>query len=142
MATSAIGADFSKSEQGLVLRGPIVAGDYEKLMKYVSVNGLYDTLENPLLLDSPGGSVLEAMKIADFVQRSFMYTIVPSGANCFSSCFILWSSGARRFLAKEGVLGVHRMSLKGKELDVVRTESTLKPLSKGVWTSPASIDTC
>src|SRR3954451_21374983 len=61
-----------------------------------------------LVLDSPGGSVHEAMKVAGEIDALEMHTIVPAGASCQSACAaILFVSGAVRTVEEGGMLGLH-----------------------------------
>jgi hypothetical protein len=44
-------------------------------------------------LDSPGGSVREALLLADGVARTEVPTIVGPGENCISACFLIFAAG-------------------------------------------------
>lgn len=73
-------------------------------------------------LDSPGGNINEAVRIAEIVHGVFG-TAVPAGATCESSCAVIFMAGSRtpeadprgivtdRVLHPTGLLGFHRLKL-------------------------------
>ena len=88
-----------------------------------------------ICLDSPGGNLNEAVRIAKIIHGAFG-TAVPAGARCESSCAVIFMAGSRtpeadprgivadRILHPAGLLGFHRL-----RLDVPRgnyTESTVQ----------------
>jgi hypothetical protein len=81
-AASAGAADIWISDnpkQNLILEGTITSGDYDKLRKLIDENcpGKW-TVQCPhlILLASPGGSLLEAMKIGRLIRKLRLDTIV------------------------------------------------------------------
>ena len=67
-----------------------------------------------LLLDSPGGSVDEAMKISAAMQKTPFHTVVPDGAACASACAsIIFIAGENRTVEPFGVFGQHSCSSGG-----------------------------
>lgn len=81
--------------------GPIEQGDAAKFSKLAT----FDTLE----LDSPGGSVSEALAIAANMDvRGNIRTEVKSGASCASACAMaIFVSGKTRVVRMGGRLGIH-----------------------------------
>lgn len=68
-----------------------------------------------LLLDSPGGSVEEALKIAAVLQSDVVHTVVPAGSVCASACAsILFISAKYHTIQEGGRIGQHSCSLGGK----------------------------
>jgi len=59
-----------------------------------------------LKLSSPGGSVSEAIKIANIVERASLTTGVLDNEYCASSCFLIWVAGPIRDLRAR--LLIHR----------------------------------
>lgn len=89
----------------VVLTGPIVAGDAERLVKTLLTSmypGLSAVLQpqyrgaQTIRLDSPGGSVEEAFKIANLVQALHVRTEVSGGGKCASACFFIFLAGQER----------------------------------------------
>jgi hypothetical protein len=70
-------------------------------------------------LDSPGGDVIEALRISEIIKHYYISTIVPKNKNCISACFFLYLAGANRTAAGTlegkryadiaiGYVGLHR----------------------------------
>lgn len=117
-------ADPGKIECDVQLRGEIVPGDSERLRSVLKTRlpgiGVYKYLN----LESPGGSVVEALAVADVVREALLKTAnrlgpqngsttvwgVSKRANCVSACFLIWAAGVERFLSGDGTsgIGLHR----------------------------------
>src|SRR5881628_107579 len=48
-------------------------------------------------LNSPGGALLEAVKIADVIRYCKIATVVPNGQTCASACFIIFAAGGEKY---------------------------------------------
>jgi len=132
-ARGASAAEFSEQRPGVVwLTGEIQQGDYSKIARFLIANdkNRRSFLLGALFLDSPGGNVAEAMKIAELVNYSFVATVVEKGRLCASSCFIIFAGGVSRKMA--GTLGVHRLSLAKGSTDIRATESAIQPTARNV----------
>jgi len=70
------------------IEGRIVPGDAKKLDALIARSNLSGYI--PLLLDSPGGSYDEAIKIADNI---WLTPVVNKGAECNGACSIIFISG-------------------------------------------------
>jgi hypothetical protein len=115
----------------LLLKGALRSGDSEIFLKVLSV---HHPFVRTVLLWSPGGSVVEAMKIGRMVRKNMLKTWAPTeldanglghlydptsdplsrntrdlcdgeGCNCASACFLIWASGIERY---GSALGLHR----------------------------------
>ena len=75
-----------------------------------------------LLLDSPGGSLIIALDMAEDVLERGLATRVPEGAQCLSACAFVFFAGKERRV--EGKLGVHQVASTSSG-DVGFTQSTL-----------------
>ncbi|MDF2461772.1 MAG: hypothetical protein K0Q43_7 [Ramlibacter sp.] len=131
-----VAANLSADDLGtsVTLSGAIVPGDAERLASHfmstkpiqISTTSSYYPFPNTLYLNSPGGDVLEAVRLAELVRALGLAVAVAPGAkgSCASSCFLIYVSavarsaagidtlraqGARRNL---GALGVHRPYLR------------------------------
>lgn len=99
---------------GITFTGPIIEGDAKRLLTFIQKSN------EPfffLRLNSPGGSVDEAIKVAEVVERANLYTIIKKNSTCASACFLIWLAGSNRgaigvevFDKKEpnGIVGIHR----------------------------------
>jgi hypothetical protein len=64
-----------------------------------------------LMLNSRGGSVVEAEKIAGLIHRNHVEVEVPDGGMCASACFLLFAAGERRWIGGPNVrIGVHSVA--------------------------------
>ena len=121
IALPSLAARISADEAGVVrIEGLIQEGDAERLAtvlgKMVSVGGFQ--------VDSTGGNVLEAMRMASLVEGSRSAVIVRKGGVCASACFFLFISAQERIatgyegkdgknpsasmLSRGSYVGVHR----------------------------------
>ncbi len=126
-------AEIRLSDGRISISGPIAKGDYRKVAAFVidpSYPERLDAFLGAVDLNSPGGDVAEAIKIAGLLDQSFAYTSVRKGGSCASACFLLWSAGVRR--VNSGTLGVHRLSWTSPSTDVRRTESAVIPAAQTV----------
>lgn len=91
----------------IVIEGEIVAGDFDRFRSLVSRSSLPISVS----IDSPGGDLVEAMKIGRLIRESFFSVSAPSDqdsyGSCYSACFLIWVSGIHR-VGGRGRLGVHR----------------------------------
>jgi hypothetical protein len=116
----------------LVFEGKIVAGDYNKLRTFLGTKSNFDKISGGVFLASPGGSVIEALKIGHLIRALDLSTDAPSGTPpgrtkfgesvirpnnlvdprtnylCASACFFVYVAGIYRNLDSVGRLGVHR----------------------------------
>ena len=128
----------------IILEGKIEAGDYDKLLKLIDVNCGYEFKGMPACADgiylaSPGGDVIEAMKIGRLVRKLRLETRVPSDLPpryrqkaeailkdpksnfmCASACFFVFVAGINREGGEGGIyppiLGIHRPYFSDVEL--------------------------
>lgn len=61
-----------------------------------------------LSLDSPGGSLEEAMAMARLVRQKGLSTKVAAGAVCASSCPLLFAGGVSRQVEEDGAIALHQ----------------------------------
>lgn len=118
----ALSADFSdnscKSVDGstcvISMRGIIKSGDYERYRQslysiYVrqALKQIPDKSSTVFLsLDSLGGDLSEAIKIAESLINDNVVTNVEPNASCVSSCVIILAGGVARIV--DGNVGIHR----------------------------------
>jgi hypothetical protein len=93
----------------LLLQGRIVSGDAKRLR--AALHGEQRVVL--LVLNSPGGSVLEAQEIAKLIHASGAPALVPSNAVCASACFMLFAAAKSRLVEPGAMVGVHSASVSG-----------------------------
>jgi hypothetical protein len=113
LATPAAAMDFSvlqaKGGQRVVLAaGEIMPGDARLLAQALALATRGRNGTKQLLLDSPGGTVGDALAMADVMDAERVSTEVPAGAICASACAsVLFVSGKYRAVDKGGALVIH-----------------------------------
>lgn len=124
------GAEFSLADHHYVsetltsatvkVEGKIVSGDYLRLWKLLSAfpgfeHGFWDD-STVLSLNSPGGDFPEGLRIGSLIRQKGVGTRVPEGAECYSSCALIFMHGTvsadgesylNRKLHPSGRLGFH-----------------------------------
>ncbi len=98
----------------LLARGMIMPGDFSQLIGFV------DTMPKArrmalLVVDSPGGLVHEAGKMAVTIRNMGLPVAVARGGVCASACALLFAAAPRRLVGEGARIGVHRASLFGSE---------------------------
>lgn len=131
LAVPAASAEFSLFRSGVQMKGTIVKGDYKKLATFIRDSHFGEFTER-FFLDSNGGDVVEAMKIANLVNKMYGHTVVKTAGNCFSACAVIWAGGVVRTIGEEGRLGLHRISLVSDEPSVSKTEQKIRPVADSV----------
>lgn len=103
------GANNVNAAGALVLSGPIVPGDYDRMLARIAVEPDQYLVENSIILASDGGDVREALKIAKLVKSLFATVYVgPAYGPCVSACFLIYSAANVRFSTGGRLLGIHR----------------------------------
>lgn len=60
-------------------------------------------------LDSPGGSVTDALEMGRLIRDSGLVTSVASGSLCASSCPLVFAGGTERLATATSAIGVHQI---------------------------------
>lgn len=90
-----IAADIGLSNRRtILLTGKIVQGDLNKIIKIIQNNDVIG-----VVLDSKGGDLEEAIKIAQVVKELNLAVIVEKDATCGSACFFIFIAGNNRLAA-------------------------------------------
>lgn len=98
----------------LVARGVIVPGDFIRLIGFVDTVAKAQQMAL-LVVDSPGGVVHEAGKMAVTIHNMGMPVAVAKGGLCASACVMLFAASPRRLVGDGARVGVHRASFFGTE---------------------------
>lgn len=92
-------------EAALRLRGAIAPGDGDRIAAELS--GLRPSV---VTLDSPGGSVADALAIGRAIREIAAQTRLPDDAVCLSACPYAFVGGTTRRIADTARFGVHQHS--------------------------------
>lgn len=88
-----------------------------------------------LQLNSPGGSVIEAVRLGEQIEKSGFMATVQHGDTCASACFLLFISAQFRYMDNSAEILLHRpfishprTDLKGYDADRKLQQATTKAL--------------
>jgi hypothetical protein len=113
----------------IALSGDVVQGDTDAAEALIKAANDSGRLISVVRLDSPGGSLAEAVKFADLVRRAKLPTLVAAGSRCTSACFIVFAAGVEKFASYDAAIGVHGVSDKfGHE--TAQTEEATRAMAR------------
>ena len=124
----ALAADVDMVSRGssriLMITGVIEAGDYRKVVDWIADDGNHEGTfllrSRRVFVDSPGGSVDEAMKLARLFRDIYAKVTVVKG--CSSACFLLYAGAVERLPL--GEIGLHNPYLDARS----SSQLSVKPL--------------
>lgn len=90
----------------LTLTGSIDPGSAGRFADEIAARGEYVSV---VLLDSPGGSVDDALTMGRLIRQRGLSTKVANGGLCASSCPIIFASGTERLAGRDAAIGVHQI---------------------------------
>lgn len=108
----------------LHLTGSIDLGSAARFASEIEARGEY---VETVVLDSPGGSVVDALAIGSLIHEKGLATKVAAGSLCASSCPLIFASGAVRIASAEAAIGVHQIyaaALSGDAQSALRVAGT------------------
>ncbi|WGD52912.1 ATP-dependent Clp protease proteolytic subunit [Bradyrhizobium sp. CB1650] len=109
----------------ILLNGEIVEGDSEALKAAIKTANDVGKLVSGIRLNSPGGNLLEGLKLADAVRFAKVATNVAGSATCASACFLVYAAGATKFANYTARVGIHGASDKQGEETVASGAATV-----------------
>jgi hypothetical protein len=86
----------------IVATGPIELGSSEALLDVLNKNPGYTLIQ----LESPGGYVIEGMRMAQLVSERHLDTVTLT--RCASACTLVMVTGQERYLGPNARMGFHR----------------------------------
>jgi hypothetical protein len=89
----------------VLLEGTIQAGDAERIQKQLSA---LEPMPEGVFLNSPGGSVRDALVLGRALRQMGMTTALRSGDICYSACPYLLAAGTSRTIPEDASVGVHQ----------------------------------
>jgi ATP-dependent protease ClpP protease subunit len=94
------------------ISGNIAPGVIDALRASIKAANDAGKLVTSLRLNSEGGSLLEAVRVADWVRSAKISTNVGQGAICASACFLIFAAGETKYANISARIGVHAASEK------------------------------
>jgi hypothetical protein len=122
-----------RGHEVLRLSGEISQGLAEELAAKIQQASVRPDGTRVLLLDSPGGSVDEALRISEILDSFPTHTVVPNGASCASACgSIIFVAGTYRTVEAYGKIGQHSCSRGGQPDQQCNDEIAAHAVDHGV----------
>ncbi|MQX99392.1 hypothetical protein GHK03_25580 [Sinorhizobium medicae] len=90
----------------LLAEGTIDLGAGERFAQEIEARGEY---VKTVALNSPGGSVDDALAMSKLIREKKLDTRIASRALCASSCPIVFAGGVARVAASDALIGVHQV---------------------------------
>ena len=106
--------ELADGRRAIEASGQVVVGDFHRLLAFCDTVDKAGRLAG-LIVDSPGGNVLEAEKMAGTIRDMGLPVAVAGGGRCASACFLLFAASPSRLAGPGARIGVHRASLAGEE---------------------------
>ena len=122
----------------VVLRGSIIQGDAERLVAFFRGMPKSDRIV-ALFLDSPGGNVVEAEKLANGIAAAKLSVAVAENSKCASACFLLFAASPRKYAGTNALIGVHSASENGQETLASMGMTTAMARDAAAFGIPSSI---
>jgi hypothetical protein len=97
----------------LELTGTITPGMFDTVNAEIEARGEY---VKKVVLNSPGGSVEDAIKIGALIEVQGYETEVQKGGLCASSCPLIFAGGKERIASRESAIGLHQIYAVGADL--------------------------
>lgn len=96
----------------LKAEGAIDLGAADRFAEEIAARGEY---VKSITLNSPGGSVDDALAISRLIREKGLNTQVETRALCASSCPLIFAGGVARQAAQDAIVGVHQVFNSGEE---------------------------
>lgn len=96
----------------LKAEGSIDPGASDRFAEEIAARGEY---VKAVSLNSPGGSVEDALAMSKLIRDKGLNTKVATKALCASSCPLIFAGGVAREAEKDAILGVHQVFNGGQE---------------------------
>jgi hypothetical protein len=94
----------------VTLTGEITKGDSDALKTIIRKANDSGRLVGLVQLHSPGGSILEGVKLANMIRFGKIATSVIGTSQCASACFIVFAAGTEKHASYTASVGVHGVS--------------------------------
>jgi hypothetical protein len=97
----------------LMATGTITAGSSQSLAAEVGKRGDY---VKTVVLNSPGGSVTDALAMGRLIRERKFATEVEAGKYCASSCPLVFAGGVERRAGNKSAIGVHQVAVNASDV--------------------------
>jgi hypothetical protein len=109
-AKDGLNSHAGRNASSIRISGVIEPGTYRRFM-----DELRRKQPSMVIVDGPGGRVLEAMMIGTEIRRRGISTVLPGNRSCASACALIYLSGAKRYIGPRASIGVHSAANHGRD---------------------------
>lgn len=102
--------DFKDGKVRLDLNGEIQGGDLQSVKDAIQAANAKGKMVVTIRLDSDGGNLLEAVRIAAVIREGKIATAALSRSTCASACFVIFAAGNEKYAHYTAQIGVHGAS--------------------------------
>jgi hypothetical protein len=102
--------DFKDGKVRLDLSGEIQEGDLQAIKSAIQSANDRGKIVATIRLNSIGGNLLEAVKIASVIRDGKIATATLGGTTCASACFVVFAAGGDKYAHYTAQVGVHGAS--------------------------------
>jgi hypothetical protein len=100
-------ATLSKENRTIVvLSGELAPGDASRFKDMLKASSAAGTAVSAVRLNSPGGSLIEGVRLAAVIQGAKVATVIASGAKCVGACFLPFIAGTQKYVSATAIVGV------------------------------------
>ena len=115
----------SKENKTIVLvNGELAEGDAIRLRDIIRSSANSGRPVSAVRLNSPGGSLIEGVRLAGIIRGAKFATSIVSGATCAAACFIAFAAGNEKFVSATATVGAPGAS-DGSRRDVASTTPSI-----------------
>jgi hypothetical protein len=118
--TEAATISLSSDNSSLIFLGEIKEGDYEVFIDVLDTGSFSN-----IVLESPGGALIDALNIGEEIAKRGINTAVSSNTVCASACAYIWLAGKRRSAGRGAMIGFHSPYNKGPEMEISSSGNAL-----------------
>jgi hypothetical protein len=120
-------ATLSKDDRTIVvLNGELAPGDASRFKDMLKASSAAGKPVSAVRLNSPGGSLIEGVRLAAVIQGAKIATVIIAGAKCVGACFLPFIAGSQKYVSATATVGVPgaagKSEPKGETAALVRTE--------------------
>ena len=91
----------------VTVSGEIVGGDADRFRRAVAAIPRTTVTAPLVVLESPGGLVVEGLQIGETIRARGFATGVAAKKLCASTCGLIWLAGSQRFVSSRARIGFH-----------------------------------
>lgn len=101
--------------QSIWLSGEIAPGDADRVRELIAEARRQGRTFFAIYLDSPGGSLMEGLRLGQTIREAGAVTVLLSYSTCASACILAFAGGKGRMAYRGARLGVYGASESGRE---------------------------